>query len=50
VVTGGYDRNPQATAQPFAADGWLRTGDLSRLDADGYPHLRGRSKDLSLRR
>jgi long-chain acyl-CoA synthetase len=45
-VFAGYWRNPTATAATFTADGWFRTGDLGRIDADGYLHVVGRSKEL----
>ncbi len=37
-----YWRDPQATAAAFS-DGWFRTGDIARRDADGYIHIVGRS-------
>ncbi|WP_324741740.1 class I adenylate-forming enzyme family protein [Tsuneonella sp. CC-YZS046] len=44
-VTRGYYRKPEATAAAFTADGWLRTGDLGRIDADRYITLLGRTKE-----
>ena len=45
-VFTGYRDNPEANALAFTADGWFRTGDLGRLDTDGYLHVTGRSKEL----
>ena len=45
-VFAGYWRMPEKTAEDFTADGWLRTGDIGLIDADGYVHLVGRAKDL----
>jgi long-chain acyl-CoA synthetase len=45
IVFQGYWHDPQATTQVF--DGlWLRTGDLGRLDDDGFLYVTGRKKDL----
>mgnify|MGYP005749078981 FL=1 len=45
-VFRGYWRMPEKTAEEFTADGFFRTGDLGKIDARGYVHLVGRSKDL----
>jgi long-chain acyl-CoA synthetase len=45
-VLRGYWNRPEESAQVRTADGWLRTGDLARIDADGYVFLVGRKKDL----
>lgn len=44
-VTDGYQDHPELTALQFR-DGWLDTGDLARIDDDGYVFLVGRSKDI----
>jgi acyl-CoA synthetase (AMP-forming)/AMP-acid ligase II len=44
-VTAGYDRNPDANARAFT-NGWFRTGDQGRLDAEGYLFLTGRLKEI----
>ncbi|MEM5341001.1 class I adenylate-forming enzyme family protein [Paraburkholderia azotifigens] len=45
----GYYRNPQQTHAAVTEDGWLKTGDLARRDADGALHIAGRSKELIIR-
>ncbi|MDR5651015.1 AMP-dependent synthetase/ligase [Ruixingdingia sedimenti] len=42
----GYWNLPDKTAETFTADGWLRTGDIGRLDADGRLTITGRLKDI----
>ncbi|MEX0428407.1 class I adenylate-forming enzyme family protein [Nocardioides sp. DS6] len=44
-ITAGYRHHPELTREQFV-DGWLRTGDLGRLDADGWLYLVGRAKDM----
>ncbi len=45
-VFKGYWRNPEKTAAEFRSDGFFITGDLGRIDAEGYVHIIGRAKDL----
>jgi malonyl-CoA/methylmalonyl-CoA synthetase len=45
-VFDGYWRMPEKTAQEFRADGFFVTGDIGRIDADGYLWIVGRAKDL----
>ncbi|OBA79452.1 long-chain fatty acid--CoA ligase [Mycobacterium sp. 1164966.3] len=42
----GYLNRPEATADTVTGDGWLRTGDIGRLDADGYLYIEDRLKDM----
>jgi malonyl-CoA/methylmalonyl-CoA synthetase len=45
-IFAGYWQMPEKTREEFTADGWFRTGDVGRLDAQGVLTLIGRSKDL----
>ncbi len=44
-----YLKDPDATAGTFSSDGWLRTGDLARMDEDGYVFVTGRLKELIIK-
>jgi long-chain acyl-CoA synthetase len=46
MVFGGYYKNPEATRETFTEDGWFKSGDLGKLDAQGNLHIVGRSKDV----
>ncbi|MEX1141362.1 MAG: long-chain fatty acid--CoA ligase [Thermoleophilaceae bacterium] len=48
-VMKGYWGNPKATAATIDADGWLKTGDVAKVDADGYFFIVDRKKDLIIR-
>jgi len=47
-IMTGYFKNPEATANAFTEDGWLKTGDLGVIDAEGNIFIRGRSKNMIL--
>lgn len=42
----GYHGDPKATAEAFTEDGWLRTGDMGRIDSEGFLWVTGRKKEL----
>jgi long-subunit acyl-CoA synthetase (AMP-forming) len=42
----GYRNDPSKTAEAIDSDGWLHTGDLARIDVDGYVRIIGRQKEL----
>lgn len=44
-VTTGYWRNPEATAEALR-DGWFHTGDMAKMDEDGFYYIAGRFKDM----
>ena len=48
MIVKGYWNKPEATAETFV-DGWVRTGDLARLDAEGFVTIVDRAKDMVLR-
>ena len=45
-VFKGYWQMPEKTKEEFTADGWFKTGDVGRVDGQGYVTIVGRSKDL----
>jgi long-chain acyl-CoA synthetase len=46
MVMKGYHNLPAETASAFTSDGYFRTGDLGKIDDDGFIHITGRKKDL----
>jgi long-chain acyl-CoA synthetase len=46
AVSAGYFNRPDATAEVFVAGGWFRTGDIVRMNAEGYVYLVDRAKDM----
>src|SRR4029079_8691194 len=46
TMTGGYLRDPEPVTD---AEGWIRTGDLGRIDDEGWLYVTGRSKDVIIR-
>ena len=45
-ITSGYFKKTAETTALFDEEGWLKTGDVGRFDADGYLYITGRKKDL----
>jgi long-chain acyl-CoA synthetase len=46
VITAGYYKLPEDSADAFESDGWLHSGDLARIDDDGFVWIVGRKKDI----
>ena len=46
TIFQGYYKDPEATAEVMTADGWLLTGDIAEMDADGYVTITDRKKDI----
>ncbi len=46
IVMPGYYRNPELNREAFTEEGWFRSGDLGRFDADGHLYITGRKKEI----
>jgi long-chain acyl-CoA synthetase len=46
TIFAGYHKDPEATAAVIEPDGWLRSGDIAEIDADGFVHITDRKKDI----
>jgi long-chain acyl-CoA synthetase len=49
TCTPGYWRKEEANAATFDAERWMKTGDMGRIDADGFLHITGRIKEIVIR-
>ncbi|MFV0494274.1 AMP-binding protein [Mycobacterium sp.] len=49
AVMSGYWNDPEKTSEVIDADGWMHSGDLASMDADGYIRITGRLKDIVVR-
>jgi long-chain acyl-CoA synthetase len=49
IMLRGYWNRPEANAEAITADGWFRSGDIGRLDDDGFLYLMDRAKDMIIR-
>ncbi len=45
-VMAGYYKNSEATAETMTEDGWLKSGDLGKIDSDGFVYVTGRLKEI----